>query len=132
MRACKASKLFLIVVVIHVVATVVVVVTVDVADVVADVVAVVSAVENACCCCCCCCGWQLKMSRMLSQLCQRESFVRRGQYMVYGGYCHIYMIDSIYIYIYILICLYTLLIAAVFVCSCLHIYRVAYLLLINT
>lgn len=80
MRACKASKLFLIVVVIHVVATVVVVVTVDVADVVADVVAVVSAVENACCCCCC--GWQLKMSRMLSQLCQREKF--RQAWAIYG------------------------------------------------
>lgn len=80
MRACKASKLFLIVVVIHVVATVVVVVTVDVADVVADVVAVVSAVENACCCCCC--GWQLKMSRMLSQLCQRVKF--RQAWAIYG------------------------------------------------
>lgn len=79
MRACKASKLFLIVVVIHVVATVVVVVTVDVADVVADVVAVVSAVENACCCCC---GWQLKMSRMLSQLCQRVKF--RQAWAIYG------------------------------------------------
>lgn len=77
MRACKASKLFLIVVVIHVV---VVVVTVNVADVVADVVAVVSAVENACCCCCC--GWQLKMSRMLSQLCQREKF--RQAWAIYG------------------------------------------------
>lgn len=96
MRACKASKLFLIVVVIHVV-----VVTVDVADVVADVVAVVSAVENACCCCCCCCGWQLKMSRMLSQLCQREKFRQAWAiYIPYGGYCHIYMIDSIYIYLY--------------------------------
>lgn len=41
------------------------------------------------------------------------------------------MIDST-IYIPLYYTVYTLLIAAVFVCSCLHIYRAAYLLLINT